>query len=614
MTMIKKCPQCSALNPPDSNFCRSCGSYLEATQVIPETKALEEAQKEKAITDEFFLGKRYQILSLLGVGGMGKVYKAKDLELDEIVALKVLHPEFSTDEKIISYFKREIKLARKIKHKNVTRIFDLQEYEEKRFISMEYIEGENLKNIIKGKGPLKLEEGIEIIKQVCEALKASHDMGVIHRDISSKNIMIDKDKNVYIMDFGIARSAAITGDPSLTTSGVIGTPHYMAPEQLRGEVADRRTDIYSLGIVMYEIFTGTLPFPGTTPITVALMHLNEKPPSPEKINRKIPPEISNVILKCLEKDREKRFQSVDEILSEIEKREEFMPTQYISIPVKKPPLFIKKIKPIYYAIGGVALFFLIGTFLLIKGPPSKKEVTQLPQVLPEKKLEMAQKIPAEEEMLKQMEKRPGEEKEIVKKEEKDLIIEKKEAITPVSEKKEEPKKKVESMVKKEEMTPVKEPPKKIPTQPKKEERKAEVIKFDQKKEEKIPPEKKEEPAVEPKVEEGMEEKKKLEEKGIQVGEEVGYNLLDKKPQIIKDALPKYPEFMKRSGMKGEVRIIVLISENGDVINWKILYVNPKNLGLEESVVEAVKKFKFSPPEKDNVRVKTWMLLPPFIFK
>lgn len=287
---------------------------------------------------------------------MGKVYKVKDTELDEIIAVKLLLEELSSDEKMIEYFKREIKLARKVKHKNIARVHDLQEFEGKRFISMEFVDGTTLKNLITKNGALSLEEGLPIIKQVCEGLKACHDAGVIHRDISSKNIMIDKNGDAMIMDFGIARSA-VTG----ATATVVGTPPYMSPEQIEGKKVDARSDIYSLGVVMFEIFTGSLPFAGTTPIAIAMRHLKEKPVNPARLNRALPRKMCEIILKCLERDKTKRYQSIEELIKDISEVEKIISTEGVPLPKRK-------FKINYIIPATLIIVFLVigGTWLLLR--------------------------------------------------------------------------------------------------------------------------------------------------------------------------------------------------------------------------------------------------------
>ncbi len=261
-------------------------------------------------------GDRYQILQLLGSGGMGTVYKALDIELDEIVAIKILSPQLNLDENAVARFKQEIKLARKINHPNVIRIYDLGELFGIKFITMEYFEGRDLKQIINQNGFFSIPQGLELSLKICAGLQAAHLKGIIHRDIKSQNIMIADDKSVKVLDFGIAKSSNVKG---LTMDGsILGTPEYISPEAILQKPVDQRSDIYSLGIVLYEIFTGSVPFTGTNIMAVIRQHLYDDPISPRSINDQLPEEIEEVILRSIDRDPESRYQSVAELKSELQ--------------------------------------------------------------------------------------------------------------------------------------------------------------------------------------------------------------------------------------------------------------------------------------------------------
>jgi serine/threonine protein kinase len=371
--MSKKCPKCGVTNSEDAKYCKDCGYLLEATEEVTPSKKVSPDSTPSSLP---YLGPRFKVLELIGVGGMGKVYKVKDTELDEIIAVKLLLEDLSSDEKMVDYFKREIRLARKVKHRNICRVHDLQESEGKKFISMEFVDGITLKNLIIKHGSIPLEDGLKILKQVCEGLKACHDAGIVHRDISSKNIMIDKSGTAMIMDFGISRTSAITG--SGTASSIVGTPQYMSPEQIEGKKVDSRSDIYSLGIVMYEMFTGSLPFTGTTPIAVAMRHLKEKPVNPSRLNRTLPKRVSEIILKCLEKDRTRRYQNIEELLKDLSEVEEMVSTEFLPPP--------KRRLSINYFAFPIAILVLIGLWFLLKphgevkkpSPEPKKEEINIP--------------------------------------------------------------------------------------------------------------------------------------------------------------------------------------------------------------------------------------------
>jgi HAMP domain-containing protein len=276
---------------------------------------------------------RYDILSTLGKGGMGVVYRAHDRQLDEEVALKVLRPDVLKDDPtLLERFKQEIKLARRITHKNVLRTHDFGDTEGTPYISMEYLEGVTLKDLIVSKGALPLGVGLRIAKQMCQGLEAAHLQGVVHRDIKPQNMLIlPETGELKVMDFGIARVSDVKagtppGASGLTTAGtVMGTPDYMPPEQAQGFPADYRSDIYSLGVVLFEVFTGRLPFTADTMMKVVMAHIRNPPPSPRAVNERIPPSLERVILRALEKDPEARFQTVaemardlDEVSSEID--------------------------------------------------------------------------------------------------------------------------------------------------------------------------------------------------------------------------------------------------------------------------------------------------------
>jgi eukaryotic-like serine/threonine-protein kinase len=264
---------------------------------------------------------RYKVLETLGKGGMGVVFRAKDTQLDEVVALKTLRSDvLAQDATLLQRFKQEIKLARKITHKNVLRTHDFGDSAGTPYISMEYLEGVTLKDLQKRKGALPLSVGLQIAKQMCHGLAAAHAEGVVHRDIKPQNMLIlPETGDLKIMDFGIATVSNVKDeskpqDSAITGAGVVlGTPDYLPPELGRGEPADFRSDIYCLGVVLFEVFTGRLPFTGNSPLEIVVHHMQDPPPSPRSIKKNLPVELEAVILKCLQKEREKRFQSIDEL-------------------------------------------------------------------------------------------------------------------------------------------------------------------------------------------------------------------------------------------------------------------------------------------------------------
>ena len=332
-----KCLKCDFENPENTRFCGQCGSLLaEADE--PGTLTLQTPLEQLRIGSVF--ADRYQIIEELGIGGMGIVYKVYDKEINEKLALKLLHPAISAEEKMIQRFRNEMKTARKISHRNICRMYDLGDKEGTRFITMEYVAGEDLKSSIRRMGPLSAGKAISIAKQICEGLAEAHGLGVVHRDLKSRNIMIDKEGNVRIMDFGIAR---VLEAEDLTDPGVaVGTPKYMSPEQVEGKKADGRSDIYSLGIILYEMVTGRVPFEGDTALSIALKQKTDTPQAPKERNPLIPESLNRAILKCLEKDREIRYQRAEELFSELVKIEKELPTLDQVIPDKKETVEIPK--------------------------------------------------------------------------------------------------------------------------------------------------------------------------------------------------------------------------------------------------------------------------------
>jgi hypothetical protein len=258
------------------------------------------------------LGPRYRVLEELGRGGMGIVYRVHDNETDDLVAVKVLRPDLAVDEQMIARFKTELKVSWKINHRSVCRLHDINRFEDLTYISMEYIRGETLRRTLNRLGALNVRKGAELIRQVCEGLREAHRQGIFHRDLKPENIMLDETGNVKLMDFGIARLTSVTNTKS---ASILGTPAYMSPEQAEGKAVDARSDIYSLGLVMYEVFTGSAAFGGNTPIAVALKQINEKPRDPRTVNPLLPETLESATLRCIEKDPAQRFQSLDEVIA-----------------------------------------------------------------------------------------------------------------------------------------------------------------------------------------------------------------------------------------------------------------------------------------------------------
>ncbi|MHB1392045.1 MAG: Stk1 family PASTA domain-containing Ser/Thr kinase [Clostridia bacterium] len=261
------------------------------------------------------LGDRYEVMEKIGGGGMALVYKAKCRLLNRFVAIKVLRSEFTEDEEFVKKFRREAQSAASLSHPNIVGIYDVGTENNNYYIVMEYIKGQTLKEFIKDKGTLGVENAINIAIQICYALDHAHKNHIVHRDIKSHNILIREDNSVKVTDFGIAR--AVSSSTITNTGNVIGSVHYFAPEQARGGYTDEKSDIYSLGVVMYEMLIGRLPFEGESPIAVALKHIQEEPLPPSKVNSRIPKAIEEIILKCMEKEVSKRYNSASEIINDL---------------------------------------------------------------------------------------------------------------------------------------------------------------------------------------------------------------------------------------------------------------------------------------------------------
>jgi serine/threonine protein kinase/class 3 adenylate cyclase len=253
---------------------------------------------------------RYEVLSQVGTGGMGVVYKVRDLETDEIVALKILKPEIATDPAVQENFKRELCLARKITHTNVCRIHDFSRSNGTAYASMEFIEGESLQSRLNRVGTLPVSQAFDIAQQICAGLREAHAQGIVHRDLKPANIMVDRSGTVKIMDFGVARLIQNTGP---MTGTIVGTPAYMAPEQAELKPIGPCTDIYALGLVLYEMITGVQAFQGDTPVAIALKQIRDYPKRPRNIVPNLSHPIEAAILKCLQKDPAKRYQSASEL-------------------------------------------------------------------------------------------------------------------------------------------------------------------------------------------------------------------------------------------------------------------------------------------------------------
>ncbi|MGB8951653.1 MAG: protein kinase [Candidatus Aminicenantales bacterium] len=369
-----KCPKCRVDFPEGSSFCLQCGTALKATGEISSfpTRTLE-ISVERLAAGDIFAG-RFQVIEELGKGGMGRVYRAMDAKLNEEVALKLIQPDIASDRITVERFSNELKIARKIIHKNVGRIYELMEDKNTLFITMEYVPGEDLKSFIRRSGTLSLGKALFIAQQICRGLAEAHRQGIVHRDLKPQNIMIDKEGNAKIMDFGIARNIQAEG---ITEAGmVIGTPEYMSPEQVSGENVDPRSDIYSLGVILYEMLTGRVPFKGETSWSIALKQKTERPSDPRQINTQIPEDLSRLILRSLEKEREKRFQSAEDMRTALGRIGERIQAGDMETAGRR---MTKKagrrvLKPLVIPWLAVASLFVLLGFFLVRGILQKEDI------------------------------------------------------------------------------------------------------------------------------------------------------------------------------------------------------------------------------------------------
>ena len=259
---------------------------------------------------------RYELLELIGKGGMSSVYKAHDRLLDRQIAVKILHPHFTEDEEYVERFRREARAVAQLSHPNIVTVIDRGEDERRQYIVFEYVEGENLKQLLERTGPMPVRDALLLALQMARALAFAHGRGLIHRDVKPQNVLLNADGQAKMTDFGIARSIDVQG---VTITGtVLGTSEYIAPEQARGERVDAQTDVYSLGVVLYELLVGGVPYEGETFVTVALKHVNE--PVPPVLERRpdVPPRVALAVERAMAKSPDERFSSMEELVDELE--------------------------------------------------------------------------------------------------------------------------------------------------------------------------------------------------------------------------------------------------------------------------------------------------------
>jgi serine/threonine protein kinase/tetratricopeptide (TPR) repeat protein len=307
------CPHCSTVNADFAESCSRCGTPMpvadsETMQVVDST----------AFAPGSDFGPRYRIEALLGQGGMGRVYKAYDKDLDRTVALKVVRQGMMGEDDALKRFKQELILASKISHKNILRIHDMGEFSGVRFITMAFVEGQDLHQILKDNPKLPQERALKFATQLADALAAAHSEGVVHRDLKPQNILVNKDDQIFVSDFGLAKSFNEGAVGMTRTGAFLGTPRYMSPEQVEGKPADQRSDIYAYGLILYEMMTGDVPFTGETTLKVMYQRIQERPKSAKLVNPDVPNWLNQIIMRCLEKDPVTRYQNAYEIMADLQ--------------------------------------------------------------------------------------------------------------------------------------------------------------------------------------------------------------------------------------------------------------------------------------------------------
>ena len=362
MTIL--CPKCQHENPDGISFCGKCGAALKLDEEFSETKTF--VSPPENLQKGAILAGRYKIMEELGRGGMGVVYKAEDTKLKRTVALKFLSPELTHVPEVKTRFMREAQAAAALDHPNICTVHEFDETEKTSFISMAYIEGQSLKEKIES-GPMELEESLNIAMQVAEGLQEAHQKGIVHRDIKSGNIMVTERGQAKIMDFGLAR---IAGGTLVTKEGMtMGTIAYMSPEQARGEEVDHRTDIWSLGVVLYEVFSGQLPFKGEHDQAVVYSILNKKSKPITDLKAGIPMSIEQVVSKALEKNPDERYQQVDELLDDLKSISAGIVPEEIKVRLRKAKLRKRKRAILFAGAAGLAIILAVFGLILLKGPP-----------------------------------------------------------------------------------------------------------------------------------------------------------------------------------------------------------------------------------------------------
>ena len=367
------CPRCRSHNPEGTRICLTCGTPFDRKDETGESGPPPEATigmashgtwaqpatsgtlSDSALLPGTVLAARYEILNLVGEGGMGAVYRARDRELEREVAVKVIRPELARNAQVLLRFKQELILARQVTHRNIIRIFDLGSAEGLRFITMEYIEGEDIAQVLARRGKLSATEAVQIVVQVARGLEAAHAEGVVHRDLKPQNIMLDAQGKASVMDFGIARSA---DSSNMTRTGaLLGTPAYMSPEQAQGLKAGARSDLYALGVIFYEMLTGKIPFDAENPMAALVRRIHETPATTAEIEPTVPKPVNAIVMKMLATKPEERYQSAGELLADLDAWEALRTGRHAAAPRAQTGI------PISYVAAAMILVVALGVWL-----------------------------------------------------------------------------------------------------------------------------------------------------------------------------------------------------------------------------------------------------------
>ena len=380
----KRCPYCDELIRVNAVKCRYCNSMLSDSPGTPSGSMDMTSMVKQALAG------KYEVLEIIGKGGMATVYKAKNKSLNKVVALKVIHPNLVHDEEFIKRFYREAQLGATLSHPNIVQIYDVSSIGGVHYLAMEYLEGEDMQSIIREKGNLTSQQTVKIISSIALALDYAHKKDIIHRDVKSSNILITNEGRAVLTDFGIAHAA--TGTVLTQAGTVIGTPEYMSPEQAQGKGVDNRSDIWSLGIVMYECLSGKVPFKGDNPLTTIHQLVNNEYPDIGKLKSGIPTWLTSIVYACLEKDPKERIQSGKELAEALKNKTTYEISSYKKTEptskqqttklkeeeLKQPPVGKKKQKSrvLLLSIIGIAIVVLISLYIYLSGNRKEDQLAQ----------------------------------------------------------------------------------------------------------------------------------------------------------------------------------------------------------------------------------------------